>query len=168
MTRTTILGSLVFHIANSGFNYCDPVIEIFDRDTNRTDNGQAIPILREGRIVDVVLINSGSGFLRRPEIRIYDNGKKCGTYGGNGAKIYPIMGVTPVDNTRELPVPVEVIYCPAKNSINASSTKVEESETVIPDAVPTEEFTSSSPLEVSVHHRHKHADADADTGFAIK
>ena len=107
-----------FHIANTGFEYCDPTIQIYDKDARVTTNGEAVPILRDGRIVDVIVINNGSGFLRAPEIRIFDNGNKCGTIGGHGAVLYPIMSVVPVDNSRPQPDPVEVIYCPAKNFKN--------------------------------------------------
>lgn len=107
-----------FHIANTGFNYCDPYIEIYDRDAKTTDNAEATVITREGRIVEVVLINSGTGFKRIPEVRIFDSGRKCGTFGGNGAKIYPIMGVVPRERAKAPLPPVEAIYCPAKNFKN--------------------------------------------------
>ena len=69
-----------FHIANTGFDYCNPtVIEIYDRDRKSTSNGEARAIVVEGRIVEVDLINNGSGFKRIPEIRIYDDGKTCGS-----------------------------------------------------------------------------------------
>jgi hypothetical protein len=109
-----------FHIANTGFEYCDPVVEIYDKDKRTTSNAKVQPILRDGRIVDMVVINSGTGFKRIPEVRIYDNGKKCGNYGGHGAVLYPIMGVVPIDNAKPPVTPVEAIYCPAKNFKNNS------------------------------------------------
>ena len=107
-----------FHISNTGFQYCDPVVEIYDKDKRTTENAQVQPILRNGRIVELIIINSGTGFRRIPEVRIYDNGKKCGTWGGNGAVLYPIMSVVSVNNSKPPIIPVDMVYCPAKNSKN--------------------------------------------------
>lgn len=107
-----------FHIANTGFQYCDPIIELYDKDARTTDNATAQAIVRDGRIVDIIIINNGTGFRRIPDVRIFDNGKKCGTWGGHGAIIYPIMGVVAIDNSKPVTPAKEVIYCPAKNFKN--------------------------------------------------
>ena len=107
-----------FHIANTGFNYCNPVIEIWDRDKETNENGEARPIVVEGRIVSVDIINNGTGFRRVPEIRVYDDGKECGTDGGFGAQIYPIMNVIPKAEAKSSQIPIEVIYCPSPRQKN--------------------------------------------------
>ena len=107
-----------FHIANVGNNYCDPYIEIWDRDKETTDNGEARAVVVEGRIVAVDLINNGTGFRRVPEIRIYDDGKACGTDGGFGARIYPIINVIPKLKAKKTQIPIEVVYCPAPRQKN--------------------------------------------------
>lgn len=123
-----------FHIANTGFGYCDPQLQIYDRDAKNTSNGKALPVVREGRIVDVIVVDNGTGFKRIPEVKVFDSGRKCGTFGGNGAKIYPIMQVVPKDRAKTPLPPVEAIYCPGKNSINA----LQPVDPMVPAALPEE------------------------------
>ena len=40
--------------------------------------------------LSVDIINNGTGFRRIPEIRIYDDGKNCGTDGGYGASLFQL------------------------------------------------------------------------------
>ena len=113
-----------FYVQNTGFNYCAPSIRLYDRDAETYENGEASLTLREGRIVDVQVINSGTGFKSIPRVEITDDGTGCGTQGGYGAKIYPIMNVIPKIDSKEtrLSVPItRAIYCPAKNQVNAVS-----------------------------------------------
>ena len=112
-----------FYIGNTGFDYRDPIIQIFDKDTGVT-NGEVKLILQEGRIVDYDIINSGTGFLRIPDVRIMEGSpNEDGTVGGGyGARLYPIMNVVnKSDPTKpskpELP-PVQFIYCPSKGQRN--------------------------------------------------
>ena len=107
-----------FHIANTGFEYCEPVIEIWDRDKETNLNGEARPVVVNGRIVAVDIINNGTGFRRIPEIRIYDDGKNCGTDGGYGAILIPIMTVISKTEAKDPQIPVEVVYCPAHRNKN--------------------------------------------------
>ena len=71
-----------------------------------------------GRIVAVDIINNGTGFRRIPEIRIYDDGKNCGTDGGYGAILIPIMTVISKTEAKDPQIPVEVVYCPAHRNKN--------------------------------------------------
>jgi hypothetical protein len=106
-----------FFILNTGFNYCDPEILIYDKD--REDfNGKAKVTIVDGRIVDYEIVDSGTGFMRLPRIDIIDTGKPCGTQGGFGAKILPIMSVIPKPLAKPLPDTINMIYCPAKNQVN--------------------------------------------------
>lgn len=112
-----------FYIGNTGFDYRDPVLTIYDRDAGGT-NGEVELITRQGRIVDYSIINSGTGFRRIPEIEIKEkypdsNGSVSGGY---GAKIYPIMNVVnrydPTQPSKiDLP-PVQFIHCPGKEQRN--------------------------------------------------
>ena len=101
-----------FHIANTGFDYCDPVIELWDLDKETNQNGEVRPVVVEGRIVGVDIINNGTGFRRVPEVRVYDDGKRCGTDGGFGARLYPIMNIIPKPSAKSSKIPIEVVYCP--------------------------------------------------------
>ena len=107
-----------FLISNTGRGYCDPRISIYDRDRRTFLNAEAKPILSGGRIVDIEVINNGTGFKRLPEIKIIDSGRKCGTSGGYGARVYPIMSVIAKPNAKPLPIPVQMVYCPGKNQRN--------------------------------------------------
>ena len=133
-----------FFILNTGFNYCDPEIMIWDKD--REDyNGKIKVTVVEGRIVDYEIEDSGSGFLRIPRVDIIDSGKPCGTQGGFGAKILPIMGVIPKPLAKPLPPTLDMVFCPAKQQVNsmvpetaedvlnASLARLEPDSTTIPD-----------------------------------
>jgi hypothetical protein len=104
-------------ISNIGNDYCSPKITIYDRD-RLTENGQARAVVVDGRIVEIEILNNGTGFRRIPEIIIDDDGSSCGTNGGYGAIVYPIMKIVPRPQAKPLPIPQEVIYCPSKNQIN--------------------------------------------------
>ena len=105
-------------IKNMGFNYCNPTVEVWDKD-REVVNGEVQPTVIDGHIVDITILNSGRGFRRIPELRIVDDGKECGTEGGYGVQLYPIMKVVPKTNSKKVLPPVEVIYCPAINQRNA-------------------------------------------------
>lgn len=105
-------------IKNMGFEYCNPTLEVWDKD-REAPNGIAQPIIIDGHIVDVTILNSGRAFRRLPEIRITDDGRDCRTDGGFGAKLYPIMTIIPKTEAREILPPQEVIYCPGTNQTNA-------------------------------------------------
>lgn len=107
-----------FLISNTGRGYCNPRISIYDRDRRTFRNGEAAPVVVNGRIVDVDIINNGTGFRRLPEIKIIDDSRQCKTSGGFGARVYPIMSVIAKPNAKPLPVPVQMIYCPGKNQRN--------------------------------------------------
>ena len=108
-----------FLVANTGFEYCEPKCEIIDKDTNQ-QNGEVNVITIDGRIVEIEVINNGTGFKRIPEVKITDDGTTCGTDGGFGAVIYPIMEVIPRPDSKQdtLITPVEVVLCPSKNLKN--------------------------------------------------
>jgi hypothetical protein len=101
-----------FLIQNTGFDYCEPYIRIFDRDKQTENNAEAKLIINEGRIVDYEIINNGTGFKRLPEVTISD---RCS---GFGAKLIPIMSVVARPNAKPLPAPVNAVYCPSKNQRN--------------------------------------------------
>jgi len=104
-----------FFIANTGFEYCDPKIRIFDRDKGIYSNADAKLTVVNGRIVDYDIINNGTAFKRIPDIEIYDDGTNCGTTGGFGAKLYPIMSVVDRESKPGKPKlpPVNMVYCPS-------------------------------------------------------
>ena len=104
-------------IENTGFAYENPEFAIIDKDTGR-ENGKVKATVQEGRIVDLEITDAGSFFKRIPEVRIL--GKK-GDQPGFGAKIRPVMSVTPRDGAPD-PYGIEVIYCPAKNQLNYTET----------------------------------------------
>ena len=107
-----------FYVQNTGFNYCAPVIKLWDRDKLIYSEAQATLKLIRGRIVDCQLLNSGRGFLRIPRVDIVDNGDTCGTQGGYGAKIYPIMKIVPRYDAKPLPPTAQAVYCPSKDMKN--------------------------------------------------
>ena len=94
-----------FHIANTGFDYTDPVIQIYDRDKDTYENASATLIVADGRIVDYEINNNGTEFRRLPRVRIIDKT-------GFGADLYPIMNVQERDKEQLLPEPIQRIYCP--------------------------------------------------------
>ena len=98
-----------FLIANTGFNYKKAKIEMIDKDTGEVA-GEARAIVRfNGRIVGYEILNSGSGFKRLPEVRVVDSGKD-----GFGATLLPIISVISKDQAKPIPLPVQMIFCPAK------------------------------------------------------
>ena len=99
-----------FFVGNTGKNYTDPEIEIIDKDRPVT-NGEVSAVVVRGRIVDVEIINNGSGFLRLPEVKVRDKD-------GYGARLYPIMSVVPRPEAKPLGIPVQMIACPTKNQTN--------------------------------------------------
>ena len=101
-----------FHISNTGFKYTTPTIDFIDRDTDKVvGSGKAVVV--QGRIVDVEIINSGTGFRRLPKIRINEPGND-----GFGATLLPIMSVIERPGAKKAPNAVQMIYCPAKNQQN--------------------------------------------------
>ncbi len=74
-------------IQNTGRGYVNPTINIYDRDKERT-NGDAQLVVVDGRIVEVIIRDNGTGFLRIPELRVTDEN-------GYGANLYPIMNIIP-------------------------------------------------------------------------
>ena len=112
-----------FYIGNTGFDYRCPKITITDKDTGQ-QNSEVELITQDGRIVDYNIINSGTGFLRIPSVRI-DEGcpNEDGTVsGGYGARLYPIMNVVnksdPGQPSKPDLPPVQFIYCPSKGQRN--------------------------------------------------
>ena len=104
-----------FFIENTGFNYTNPSIEIIDRD-NDENKAKAAIVTSDNRIVEVIISNSGSRFMRLPEIVLTDET-------GFGAKLRPIMTVTaqaPAADGAIVPT-TEVVYCPSKNQQNLTS-----------------------------------------------
>ena len=65
----------------------------------------------ENRIVEVEIINNGTGYKRLPEIKLKDSL-------GYGAKLMPIINVVPKPQAKPLPIPVEAVFCPARNQVN--------------------------------------------------
>ena len=112
----TIIGG--FFIGNTGKEYCDPVITVYDLDSRTNSAAEVIPVVIDGRIVDIQIINNGTGFKRIPRITIVDSGEKCGTRGGYGAQIYPIMSLIAKPDAKEAPGGVQMVYCPATNQKN--------------------------------------------------
>ncbi len=112
-----------FYIGNTGFDYRCPKIEIYDRDT-KIENGEVKLISQDGRIVDYDIINSGTGFLRIPQIKVFEGcPNEDGTVGGGyGAILYPIMSVVakadPGQPSKDDLPPVQFIYCPSKGQRN--------------------------------------------------
>jgi len=105
-----------FYIENTGFQYTNPTLTVT---TKRDDDkpGKVVDVetnitLHHGRIVDIELINKGSGFKRIPEIKITDET-------GYGAVIRPIMSVISVPGSvSQYQEVLDVIYCPAKSQTN--------------------------------------------------
>lgn len=94
-----------FFISNTGRKYTNPKIEIIDKD-NISNRAEVELVVSDGRIVDYEIINSGSGYLRIPRVKITDDT-------GFKAKLYPIMNLNPMTLDKLLPTPVRAIYCPS-------------------------------------------------------
>ena len=107
-----------FYIQNTGFNYCEPEIAVWDSDKGTYTNADVKAVVSEGRIVDIQIINSGTGYLRIPVVQITETNPDCRGY---GAIVYPIMNVVPRAQSKDTldPPPVtQSIFCPAKNQQN--------------------------------------------------
>jgi hypothetical protein len=100
-----------FFIANTGFAYTNPTVTIRDKDNGTNNSAKVNPIVVDGRIVEIEIVNSGAGFLRIPEVIITDES-------GYNAKVYPIMKVVEIVPGDDIVVPVESIQCPSKNYQN--------------------------------------------------
>jgi len=109
-----ILGGV--YVQNTGFSYSDAVrITVTDKDQEKT-NGELSAIVREGRIVAVEIINSGTSFRRLPKLTIFDNS-------GYGAIIFPVMSLVPREggeNPQFKPeeAPIEAIFCQSRDLKN--------------------------------------------------
>ncbi len=101
-----------FFISNTGFDYVDPVIQIYDRDKDTYENAEATLVVVEGRIVDYEIINNGTQFRRLPDVRIIDRNDT-----GFGAELYPIMSIIEQDKAKPLPEPIQKVFCPS-NQLN--------------------------------------------------
>jgi hypothetical protein len=100
-----------FYIDNTGFAYSNPTIEIIDKDNGTNNNASASVVVVDGRIVDIEIVNSGTGFRRIPEVVIRDET-------GYNARVYPIMKVIERVQLDEIVIPVESIQCPSKRQQN--------------------------------------------------
>ena len=85
------------------------------RQDNVDNKARAAIVTSDQRIVEVIIINSGSRFMRLPEIRITDET-------GFGAKLRPIMSITARSEyvTDAIVDATEVVFCPSKNQQNLS------------------------------------------------
>lgn len=108
-----------FFISNTGFDYVNPIIQIYDRDKGTYDNASATLVVVEGRIVDYEIINNGTQFRRLPDIRIIDRDADGSVKNntGFGAELYPIMSVIEQDKAKPLPEPIQKVFCPS-NQLN--------------------------------------------------
>lgn len=99
-------------VQNTGFSYKNPKFRVIDKDTGR-ENGAVKPVIQEGRIVELEVVDPGSNFKRIPEIRMEDpNGDP-----GFGLDAKPIMAVQPRPDA-PTEAAVDLVYCPAKNQFN--------------------------------------------------
>jgi len=110
-----------FYIENTGFSYTNPVVEIIDKDT-LVPNGEVEAVLKEGRIVNIEIINTGTSFKRIPEITITDET-------GFGAVVYIVMNLIPKEggeNPEFKPgedgtssgKPIEAVFCQSRDLKN--------------------------------------------------
>jgi hypothetical protein len=129
-----------FFIQNTGFNYCNPEVKIWDQDTGTYGNAQVTPIVSDGRIVDIQIINSGRGFLRIPIVEVFETNPDCRGY---GSIIYPIMNIVPKSQSKDVldpPAIAQSIFCPGKNQENrfTSDRNAQEiASAIIREATPT-------------------------------
>ena len=76
-----------FYITNTGNGYDkNTTIHVIDKDRD-LETAVVRPVVRDGRITRIEVINNGKGFKRIPKISITNTG------GGKGLKLYPIMGL---------------------------------------------------------------------------
>ena len=129
-----------FFIQNTGFNYCSPEIKIWDQDMATYGNALVTPIVSDGRIVDIQIINSGTGFLRIPIVEVFETNPDCRGY---GSIIYPIMNIVPKSQSKDVldpPAIAQSIFCPGKNQENrfTSDRNAQEiASAIIREATPT-------------------------------
>ena len=102
-------------VGNTGDSYTEDVtIKIIDRDTGE-ENGKVKPVLIDNKIVDVEVINNGTGFKRIPKVVITDSL-------GVGAKLYPFMSLVPrnpdTPSVKKITESVNLSFCVAKNQVN--------------------------------------------------
>ena len=103
-----------FMVENTGFQYTNPTITITDKDTEQ-ENGRANVIIRDGRVVEIEITDTGNFFQRIPDVHIQDET-------GFGCKVRPIMSVTArtTENDDKVVIPEDFIFCPSKNLRNLS------------------------------------------------
>ena len=103
------------YVKNTGKLYTPNVtIKVIDRDTGE-ENGKVRPVLKDGRIIDVEILNTGTGFKRIPELIISDKS-------GFGSKIYAVMCLNRrPESIDALEQPVHISLCPSKNRVNYAS-----------------------------------------------
>ena len=102
-------------VQNTGESYTEDIsIKVIDRDTGE-ENGKVKPVLVEGRIVEVEVINNGTGFKRIPKLIIEDTL-------GVGAKLYPFMCLRSRNpnspSVKPIAESVNLEFCVAKNQVN--------------------------------------------------
>ena len=62
-------------IQNTGFAYDNPQFVVIDKDTGR-ENGKVKPVIQDGSMVELEVVDPGNGFKRIPEIRMEEpNGR---------------------------------------------------------------------------------------------
>lgn len=116
--NTAINGILQdFHITNVGFGYKNPVVSI----TGGGGSGATAEVVDYyGRIVDIKITNSGSGYTSVPNVLIKDVpvlGEDPNTFRGAGARVYPIIRYLSSSNPNLVKKlsgeeVVEVVDCP--------------------------------------------------------
>jgi hypothetical protein len=99
-----------FFVENIGYRYgSDTMVEIKDRDSGLY-NGDVEPILVDGRMVGITIINSGSGFKRIPEVIITSKT-------GENARVYPIMSILEKTDSnprlKKFTEAINMVYCPS-------------------------------------------------------
>ena len=102
-------------VANTGESYTgNTTIKVIDRDTG-VENGRVKPVIVEGRIVDIEVINSGTRFKRIPKLEIEDSL-------GTGVKLYPFMCLRSRNpdspSVKPIAESVDLSFCIAKNQVN--------------------------------------------------
>ena len=108
-----------FYISNTGVGYGkDTTISVIDKDRD-LETALVKPKIRNGRITRVEIINNGTGFKRIPKI-VFKN-----TGGGKGCKLYPIMGLKPIESNpsvKQLEKNVALSISPSSTNVNLYTT----------------------------------------------
>lgn len=101
------------YVSNTGREYTSGCFKIIDPDTGK-ENGTVRAVILDGRIVDIEVINSGTGFKRRAIMVPCDDT-------GYGAVLVPIMGLVQKNKemAKKIPDPIHLTFCPGKNQKNA-------------------------------------------------